>query len=116
MPKPLLLEPPAESTPITCPEALTSGPPESPGWMAALVWIMPVSCSELPDVSSPAVICWFRATSEPPAALGVPPTPPALPRATTASPTEILEESPICADFRPEAFCSWMRAMSWLRS
>ena len=44
----LALEP-AVSMPMTWPAPLTSGPPESPGWMSALVWIRPVSCSEVPE-------------------------------------------------------------------
>jgi hypothetical protein len=40
---------------------LTSGPPESPGWIGASVWISPVSCSLAPDSSSEAVIDWFSA-------------------------------------------------------
>ncbi len=47
---PLKLKPPepAVSMPITWPLASTSGPPESPGWMPAFVWIRPVSCSVVP--------------------------------------------------------------------
>ena len=33
-------------TPTIWPWLLTSGPPESPGWMSALVWISPVRCSD----------------------------------------------------------------------
>ncbi len=62
------------------------------------------------------MICWSSATTDPPAALGVPPVPPALPMATTAWPTATLDESPSCAVLRPEAPFNWMRAMSWLRS
>src|SRR6266849_5515014 len=46
--------------PMTCPRALSSGPPESPAWMPALVRMSPVSCSEVPDSSSLAVIDWPR--------------------------------------------------------
>ncbi len=35
----------AVSIPMTLPSVLASGPPESPGMMLALVWIMPVSRS-----------------------------------------------------------------------
>src|ERR1700733_9048388 len=37
----------AVSSPSTSPEVSTSGPPESPGWMSALDWIKPLSCSEV---------------------------------------------------------------------
>ena len=47
---------------------------------------MPVSCSESPPDSSPAVMAWSSASTVPGAALGVPPTPPALPTAVTAVP------------------------------
>jgi hypothetical protein len=53
---------------------------------------------------------------EPPAMLGVPPVPPALPMATTASPTVALEESPSGAAFSPDAPWSWRTAMSWVES
>jgi hypothetical protein len=46
----------AVSMPMICPSALTSDPPESPGWMFAFVSIMPVRFSELPLPSSLAVI------------------------------------------------------------
>ena len=90
--------------PMTWPEVLTSEPPESPGWMPALVSIRPVRFSELPPPSSLAVIDWFRAVIDPPAALGVPPVPPALPTPTTAWPTAavpVLVEtvcSPLASD------------------
>ena len=56
--------------------------------MLALVSIKPDSCSLPPLSSSFAVIPWSRAVIEPPALVGVPPVPPALPIATTACPTE----------------------------
>ena len=86
-------EKPAEaavSTPRTWPEVLTSAPPESPGWMSALVSMRPLSCSDVPSPWSLAVIDWLSAVTVPPAALGVPPVPPALPTPTTSSPTEAL--------------------------
>ncbi len=46
----------AVSTPITWPEVSTSAPPESPGWMLALVAIKPLNCSEVPSPSSLAVM------------------------------------------------------------
>ena len=75
------------SIPMTWPWALTSEPPESPGWMPALTSISPLRFSALPPPWSLAVMDWSRAVIEPPAALGVPPVPPALPTPTTASPT-----------------------------
>jgi len=38
--------------------------------------------------------------------------PSALPRATTVSPALTDEESPIGTVVSPDAFCSWIRAMS----
>ncbi len=46
----------AVSMPITLPVLLTSGPPESPGWMGAVWWISPVSRSTVPAPSSEAMI------------------------------------------------------------
>ncbi len=106
----------AVSIPITWPAVSTKAPPESPGWTSALTWIRPDSCSLGPSRLSLAVIDWLRAVMEPPALLGVPPVPPALPIATTDSPTAALEESPRVAVFRPEAPCSWRTAMSWVES
>ena len=34
--------------PMTSPEESTNGPPESPGWIWAFIWIMPVSVSLAP--------------------------------------------------------------------
>src|SRR6202020_275296 len=59
--------------------------------MSAFTWMSPDSCSLAPSRSSPAVMDWLRAVMEPPALLGVPPVPPALPMATTDSPTAALE-------------------------
>ena len=85
--------------------------------MFALVSISPVSCSLLtPDPSSDAVIDWFSAVTVPVATDGVPPLPPALPSAVTLSPDCTLEESPRLAVVRPDAFCSWITATSWLAS
>ena len=78
---------PAVSMPITCPAASTNGPPESPAWIGASVWIIPIRCSTLPESSSAAVIDWPSLVTVPETALGVPPLPPALPMATTAWPT-----------------------------
>ena len=84
--------------------------------MSALVWNSPLSRSALPPPASRAVICRLSATSDPPATLGVPPTPPALPRATTAWPTATFDESASWAVFRPKAPCNWMSATSALGS
>jgi len=40
----------AVSIPMTWPAALTSGPPESPGCRAALVWMRPLRFSAVPAV------------------------------------------------------------------
>ena len=69
--------------PMTCPAVLTSGPPESPGWMPALWWMSPVSCSGGARPSSEAVIDAPRPAMWPVATAGVPPLPSALPSATT---------------------------------
>ena len=52
----------------------------------------------------------------PPAALGVPPVPPALPTPTTSSPTDAVDEFPSVAVWRPEALWSASTAMSCVRS
>ena len=97
--------------PTTSPEVLSSGPPESPGWMPALVWIRPCSCSALPASSSDAVMVLPVAVTLPVATDGVPPLPRALPTATTfwpaCTPAEL--RLTVC---RPEAFCSWSTATS----
>ena len=72
------------------------GSPDS-GWMLASVWMRSVSCSLDPLRSSPAVIDWLRPVMLPPALLGVPPVPPALPTATTDWPTATCDESAIFA-------------------
>ncbi len=74
--------------------------------MSALVSMRPLNCSEVPSPSSLAVIDWLSAVTVPPAALGVPPVPPALPTPTTCSPTETLLPVPSEAVVRPEAFFS----------
>src|SRR5580693_9625505 len=110
---PLPTEVPAEaavSMPTTAPNWLTSGPPESPGWMSALDSIRPLSCSEVPEPSSDAVIDWLRAVTWPGATDGVPPAPPALPSPTTLLPTLTVLELPMVAVFRPEAPLSWSTA------
>ena len=84
--------------------------------MSAFVSMSPESCSDVPSPSSLAVIDWLRAVTVPPAALGVPPVPPALPTPTTSWPTEAVEESARLAVVRPEALWSWSTAMSFVRS
>ena len=77
----------AVSMPITAPSRRSSGPPESPACTAASTWISPVSRSASVPFSSEAVMSRANATTWPDAAVGVPPLPPALPTAVTASPT-----------------------------
>jgi len=98
--------------PITLPAALASGPPESPGWIAALVCSMPCSVSVVPLPWSPAVIVRLTALMMPGATVGLPPWPPALPMARTGVPSETCEELPTETVFRPEAFCNWSSATS----
>ena len=61
------------SMPSTSPSMFTSGPPESPGWIGALVAISPVSLSESLLDSSLAVIDLPSPVMVPEATLGVPP-------------------------------------------
>ncbi len=84
--------------------------------MPALVLIIPVSRSELPEPSSTAVIEAPSPVTCPVATDGRPPLPPALPTATTFWPTPTLEESPMVAVFSPEAPVSLSTAMSWVGS
>ena len=46
--------------PMTTPRIVTSGPPESPGWIGALVWMSPESCSDVLLDWSDAVIDWHQ--------------------------------------------------------
>jgi hypothetical protein len=101
--------------PMTSPSVLTSGPPESPGWMGALWPIMPVSRSASAAPSSDAVIDRPSPVIRPVATEGVPPLPRALPSATTFSPAWGLLELRVTV-CRPEAFCSCSTATSWLLS
>ena len=87
--------------PTTCPASLTRGPPESPGLIAVSAWINPPSVSSAPVRVSVAETVWLSATTRPGTALGVPPWPPALPSATTGSPT--ATPPPIAALGRPPA-------------
>jgi hypothetical protein len=98
--------------PITLPAVLTSGPPESPDSTGASVSISPDSCSAAPLVRDPAVMERLSPVTRPATALGVPPSPPALPIATTGSPTFRDEESATDTVERPDAPCSCSTAMS----
>ena len=69
------------------------------------------SVSVLPLPSLPAVIDCPSAVTTPAAVVGVP-VPPALPMATTASPTSTVDESPSGATARPEALASCSTATS----
>src|SRR6266567_4217964 len=102
--------------PTTWSDALYSGPPESPAWIAASVSISPASVIEPPPDSSLTVIVRRRATTTPAAALGVPPTPPALPTPVTESPTDTAGSEAMSAVARPEAPESGRTAMSAVTS
>src|SRR4051794_19022684 len=98
--------------PTTVPSVSTTGPPESPGWMFAASWIRPsMVCAFEPSLSE-AVISCSSAVTRPETTVGVPPRPPALPRATTDSPTESESEEPTRAAVKPETFWTWIRATS----
>ena len=100
------------SRPITVPVVLTSGPPESPACRAAFVRISLVSCSAVPVASSVAVIVSFRPVTVPAATAGVPPLPPALPRAITFSPMAAFDELLTVTVLRPDAPLSCSTAIS----
>ena len=94
------------------PAELASGPPESPGTMSALVWIIPFRVSEAVEPpSSLAVMVWFSAVTWPGAVVMVP-WPSAFPMATTAFPTLTEAELPIGTVVSPDAFRSWINATS----
>ncbi len=70
---PLLTLCAAVSMPMTWLAELDSGPPESPGWMSALVWIMPCSVSLLAVPPwSEAVMVRFRPVTCPAAGTTAP--------------------------------------------
>ena len=80
--------------------------------MPALVWIIPVSVSEAVEPpSSLAVMVWFSPVTCPAVAV-MAPRPSALPSATTVFPTLTEAELPIGAAVSPDAFCSWIKAIS----
>ncbi len=83
--------------------------------MPALISMRPLRFSALPPPSSLAVMDWSRAVIEPPAALGVPPVPPALPTPTMAWPTDAASLAVVTV-WRPLAPDSLMTAMSPVRS
>ena len=101
----------ATSMPTTRPDALASGPPESPGWMPASTWMRPSRVSLEPSVSD-ATMRWSSAVTRPGAIDGAPPFPPALPSPTTASPTERSAARPIGAVVSPETPWILMSATS----
>ena len=106
---------PAVVIPITCPAALMTGPPESPGSIAASTWMVPDSVS-LPPVSSAAVTVWSSAATVPVTAAGLPPRPSALPIAVTGSPTVTVDGSPMTTVLSPDTPWICSRAMSALGS
>lgn len=68
-----------------------------------MVRISPVRCSEAEAASSVAVIDSLRPVTLPAATAGVPPLPPALPRAITFSPTVTFDELPSVTVLSPDA-------------
>ena len=77
----------AVSMPMTWPEVSTSEPPESPGWMSALVSMRPVRFSALPPLSSLAVMDWLGRSPSPRPCWGSRRRRRRCPMPTTASPT-----------------------------
>ena len=55
---------PAVSMPSTWPWAFTNEPPESPGWMLALVWIRPLRCSVVRLITDPPPSAPIRAAGQ----------------------------------------------------
>ena len=102
--------------PTTCPTALTSEPPESPGWMSQFVSMSPVRFSELPPPLSLAVIDWLERRDRPAGrtrgaagAAGVADADHALDPLWRSSRRSVA----VC---RPQAPTSWITAMSPVRS
>src|SRR5581483_9405765 len=104
--KPMFWASPATAVliPTTSPLALSSGPPELPGLMAASVWRTWRRVSVLPpEPWSPAEIVRSRAETMPSVTVGPPSRARALPMATTESPTTRASELPILTAGRPLA-------------
>src|SRR5260370_40746922 len=76
----------AVSMPTTRPDVSTRGPPESPGWIGALISMSPLRVSALPPPWSLAVIVWLRVVTPPRLTAGPPPRPRAFPPAAPPSP------------------------------
>ena len=100
------------STPITTPAESASGPPESPGWILAVVWSMLWSVSVKPEAPSAAWIVRPVPLITPGASTGGPPAPARLPMATTVEPTATVAESPIGAGEAPGSGVIRSTAMS----
>src|SRR5689334_311343 len=84
--------------------------------MSALISIMPVSRRDVWLSESVATIALSKPVTVPVTALGVPPSPPALPTATMPSPTLTVDELATVIFLRLLALRSWMTAMSCERS
>ena len=100
----------AVSMPITWPDAVSSGPPESPATTSALVSIRPDRLSEASESSASVVMCWYVAVTVPVAWERLP-VPPALPTAVTVSPVLAALVASF-ATVRPDALLSCRTAMS----
>ena len=112
------LEVPATAVfmPITCADVSISGPPELPGLMAASVWMRFCRVSVAVPVP-PAVTERPSAETMPCVTVGVPAAnPSALPMATTASPTAVLDELPNVTVGRSETLLIFNRATSLFAS
>ena len=99
---PVVLEATAVFMPTTSAWALTSGPPELPGLMAASVCSRPVRFSVSP-LSFSADRVRFLAETIPSVTDGPPASASALPMASTRVPTLAWDESPSMTVGRPEA-------------
>ena len=113
-----LLEPAAVRRRPRCPSrspaplGLTIGPPESPGWIGALVWIIPCSVSGFWPLSLGGDRLVRPPRRHRPCALGVPPWPPAFPIATMGWPMSSGAGLAGVIVGRPDAPFSWMTATS----
>ncbi len=102
--------------PMTAPLLLTSGPPESPGWIGALIWSSPLTVSTSAPLWSLAVMVWLRALTLPVVTAGVVLRPSALPKATTACPTLTVDELPTVTVWNVPPPSIWTSATSSVRS